>query len=142
MTPRGKAGRGFSLVEALVAVAVLGVALALLAPSLGFFARVNGQQEERSGAVRVAEQTFEALRAAPFGARVGSGGPWPDAPGSEVTRTVDTGLGSFSIVYSYCQGGDGCLTTDTARHLRARVRAGGRVVYELETVIAEFDRSG
>lgn len=119
---------GFSLIEALIAVSIFGIALAAVVPSFIFNARTNRESQRRTEAVVVAQQYVDSLRQQDFGS-------WPET-GATATQTVNGK--SYQTVLTYCVGtlihcGDG------ARHLKVEVKTDGKVYYQVETVYTAFE---
>lgn len=131
MRPDGRATRlassGFTLIEALVALAILGVVLGSLLPAIARSVQVNTQSEIRTGAVAAAQQELDNLRAS---------SQWP-ASGTE--RSVESGATTYDVTINYsayCQGGD-CF--DGAREVTVEVRHHGEFIYDVTTVYTLLD---
>jgi type II secretory pathway pseudopilin PulG len=120
--------QGLSIVEALVAVAVLAVALAAIVPVFTSFARINTDNELRTGAVAAAQQVMDRLRQQPFG-------EWPASGSVEV---VETGLRTYQVEVTYCTE-DLAYCQSGSRHVRLGVGFNDRRVYAVETVYSRFD---
>ncbi len=120
---------GFTLVEALVALALLGVMLTVLLPTFVQNIQVNTQSELRTDAVAVAQVEMDRLRAV---------GNWP-ATGTK--REVVTELATYEteLTYAlYCRDGT-CF--QGARQVQIEVRHRGRALYRATTVFTSLDGS-
>lgn len=128
---RPRLGRdGFTLVEALVALGLMGVILSALLPTFANNLRINTESELRTDAVQVAQVELDRLRAL---------STWP-ATGS--TTTVVTELATYETELThalYCAGGT-CF--QGAREVTVEVRHRGRVLYRVTTVFTSLDGSG
>lgn len=122
--------RGLSIIEALVALALISIALAALAPTFTSFSNTNRQSELRGGAIAVAQQILDTLRQQRFS-------EWP--ANGEI-QTISSPLGDFEVQFSYCQAGSAnCFASLNTRHIRLVIRRHERVIYEVETVYTRFD---
>jgi len=118
---------GFSLVEAIVALAILAVVLGAVVPSFARNVRLNTDSELRGWAVAVAQEKLDALRAS---------GDWP-ASGSQQTVTAGQATFTSHLTYErYCQG---TVCYDGARHVSLEVRHAGQTLYIVETVFTILD---
>ena len=125
-----KRSGGLTIVEAVIALAVIGVALAAIVPVFTNYAGVNQRSDVRTGAVAAAQEVLESLRQQDFSS-------WP-ANGAVVT--AGSGGRDYGVVVNYClQGQDGvkpdapCLSEGQIRHVLLEAKYGGEVRYELET---------
>ena len=86
--------RGFTMIEALVSLAILGIALAGIVPGFFLYTRTNALTEVRSGSVAAAQRVFEALRAQDPS----------DLPssGASAAQIVPVGKNEFQVVTRYC----------------------------------------
>ena len=115
---------GFTLVECLIAVAILGVALTSLMPSFLDFMDANSHSESRSDAVAAAQQIMESLR------RQDPAG-WPST-GSSTAEVVEINNREFEVVKTYCLSSQYCGSA--SRHIVVEVSFGGKVLYSVESV--------
>lgn len=116
--------RGFSLVESLVALAILAVALLGVVPTFYVLVNVDTLSEQRSNAVAAAQQVMEGLRQA-------SPSSLPTSGTSAVQR-VSVGQHDYEVTAHYCMNPSFC--TADMRHIVLDVSFGGRNVYIVETV--------
>ncbi|TVP75469.1 MAG: type II secretion system protein [Gemmatimonadales bacterium] len=121
---------GFSLVEAIVALAVLAVILGALVPAFAQNLRTNTDSEKRTAAVAIAQQEVDNLRAS---------SNWPS---SGTTRQVQSGQGTYETVLNYQRYCDGGTCFDGARIVTVEVRFNDRTIYEVETVFTLLDEVG
>ncbi len=118
---------GFTLVEAIVALAILGIILGAVVPTFAQNLRLNTDSELRAWAVSVAQEELDALRAS---------GNWP-ASGSQ--RTVNIGSATFTSHLTHARYCQGTVCYDGARHLTLEVRHADRTMYTVETVFTVLD---
>lgn len=127
----GRRGRaGFTLVEALIGLAILGVVLVGILPAFVSYLRVNSQTDIKSGAVAAAESVMDSMRQTPVS-------DW-DPSGS--VRTVSGGDRDYQATVEYCTPTLPYCSGD-ARHVRVEVRYHGKVYYDVETVYTALDAS-
>lgn len=130
-TTRNRLGsvEGFTLVEALVALALLGVMLTALLPSFVQNIQVNTQSELRTDAVAVAQVEMDRLRAL---------GTWP-ATGTKREVTTELATYETELTYSlYCRDGT-CF--QGARQVQVEVFHRNRSLYRATTVFTSLDGS-
>jgi prepilin-type N-terminal cleavage/methylation domain-containing protein len=116
--------RGFTLIESLLAIAILGIALVGMLPSMLTFADSNLRAEERSEAVAIAQEVMEALRQQPTETLLDTG----DA----TVEIFLMGEREYEVEQHFCSIESYC--SDNSRHVVVEVTYGGETVYELETV--------
>lgn len=116
--------RGFTLVESLLAVALMGLALAGLMPSFMTYTDTNTLSEQRSAAVLAGQQVLEQLRRQDPRTLPSSGSSSP--------ANVVIGARTFQTVNRYCVVPTLCGTE--SRHVLVEVSHDGQQVYSLETV--------
>jgi prepilin-type N-terminal cleavage/methylation domain-containing protein len=116
--------RGFTLLEALIAVSLLGIVLAGVVPTFLTYLDVNTLTEERSAAIAVAQQAVEELRQADPTAM--------PTTGTSPVQVISVGQRDFEVVTRFCTAPAFC--TSDSRHLVVEVRFGGRTVYSIETI--------
>lgn len=131
MDRQSKGEDGFGLIEAIVALVVLGVALTALLPALANTISINTTSDLRTGAVAVAQEVLDDLRS--------DGDNWPT---SGTTTELDTGRAVYTYELEheqYCEDGD-CF--DGARAVTIAVAHNGQVLYEVETIFTSLGSSG
>lgn len=122
--------QGLGIIEALIAIAIVGIALAALAPVFTSFSNTNRESERRGAAVAVAQQLLDSMRQQRFS-------QWPT--NGEV-RTIQTSLGEFEVEFQYCTGEPpDCFSSLNTRQVRIFIRQDERMIYEVETVYTRFD---
>lgn len=124
---------GFSLIEALVALAILGILLAFVIPSFAGFLQSNTDNEIRNQATIVAQQQMDFWRRQAKGA---TGSTLPMS-GSTTPQTVTQGGRSYAVTTLFCPDVSQC--SSDKRQFRVEVRLGGRLVYSLEAVYVIFN---
>lgn len=120
---------GFSLIEAIIAIAIIGIVLAAVVPAFVSNLRINTDNEVRTGAVAAAQTVLDRFRVQPKG----------DWPTSGSTVSVDSHARSYDVQVDYqrfCQGGN-CF--DGAELIDLEVGYGGRTRYTVSTVFTAFD---
>jgi len=120
--------RGFTLLEALVAMAILGIALAGLLPSFQSFMDANSLSEQRSNAVAAAQEVMEGLRQLDP-----SGLP---STGTSSVQAVTIGNHEYEVVANYCVETSYC--SSAARHIVLEVSFAGKTVYTVESVFTRL----
>jgi type II secretion system protein I len=121
--------RGFSLIEALMAVAILAMVAVGVLPAIISHMDANSRNELRSGAISAAEERLEALRLQDPVAL-------PDS-GSSAPQLVTVDGREYEVITHYCERSELC-SGDSSRHLRVEVRFDGRTVYDVETVYTQL----
>jgi len=121
--------RGFSLTEALIALALLAMVAAAILPAFTTHLRANARNEVRSSAVSAAQQRLESLR-------LQDPASMPDS-GSSAPQRVHVDGRDFDVVTHYCERNEYC-DDSRSRHLRVEVRFEGRTIYDVETVYTQL----
>ncbi len=120
---------GLSITEALIALMIFGIGLAVIAPIFVSNSRINRQQEVRTGAVAAAQQVLDTLRFRNFG-------QWP---ASATEQQIDTDMGVFNATINWCESGGDCLAITGTRHVTVSIQFNGKQVYEVETVYTQVN---
>lgn len=121
--------RGMSLVEALVALAILGITLTSILPAFTNQTQVNRRCQERSAAVVAAQQAMESLR-------FEDPQTMPDE-GAMAPQLVTVGEMQFEVVTRFCVNAEMCDAD--SRHLTVEVLSNGQKIYEVQTVYTQLD---
>lgn len=120
--------KGFSLIESLVALAILGITLAALVPAFQSFLDANSVSEERSNALAAGQQAMEALRHRDPASLPSSG--------SSAAQIITVGNHEFEVVTHYCIEPSYCGTG--TRHIVMDVGFAGKDIYQIETVFTRL----
>jgi prepilin-type N-terminal cleavage/methylation domain-containing protein len=120
--------RGFTLVEAVFALAILAITIAAVLPAFVDFLDANSLSEERSNAVAAAQQVMEELRQFDPGSLPSSG--------SSAVQTITVGNHEYEVTAHYCRESTYC--TSAARHIVLEVNFGGKTIYTVETVYTQL----
>lgn len=122
---------GFSMVETLVALGVMGILCSTLALALVAQARMNKHSQIVAGAVVAAERVLDNMRAAPI----------TDLPttGSQTTSGVIVGPNNFTVVSQFCRTSSICSGGSTVRQVTLDVKLNSKSIYGIETVFSQFD---
>ena len=120
--------RGFTLLEALIAMAILGIALAGLIPTFQSFMDANSFSEERSNAVAAGQEVMEILRQADPSSLPSSG--------TSAAQAVTVGNHEYEVVATYCRETSYC--TSATRHVVVEVSFAGDTIYTLESVFSRI----
>lgn len=123
--------RGFGLAEAIVSLVILGIMLAAMIPAFVGNIAFNTTSEARTGAVAVAQETLDNLRAV--------GEEWP-ASGAVVVDTTSLGIYQARITHGQLCDDDQCY--DGARRVSVRVTQDGQQLFQVETVFTTLDPAG
>lgn len=125
---RRKRAHGFTLIEAIIGLAILAVVVAGIVPAFMSYLRVNNQSDVRSGAVAAAESVLDGLRQTPIA----------DWSASGTVQTAGGGDRTFQVTVLYCTSSLPYCSGD-ARHVEAVVRYRGKVYYDVETVYTKLN---
>jgi len=120
---------GFTLLESLVAVAILGIVLSAILPTFLTYLDANTMSEERTGALAAAQETMEQLRQL-------DPATLPNT-GSSPLQVVSVGQRDFEVMTHFCTANQFC--GDDRRHLLIEVSYGGRTVYSVESVFTTLN---
>lgn len=120
--------RGFTLLEVLVSLTLLGIAGAAIVPALHSYSRFNRSMEIKSGALQAAQVILDEMRFQnPSTMR---------ASGEDAAVTVDIGRERYAVSVAYCLRNQYC--SSSSRHLKILVRHSEKVVYDVETVYTQL----
>jgi type II secretion system protein I len=125
-------GRGLTLVETLVALALLSVMALAVLPAFTSHADTNTRCEARADAVTLAQRQLEALR----------GRALSTMPASAATEsaTVAAGGRSYEVETHFCLDDQFCPPASPgSRHLTVEVYYQGQRLYDAATVYTELD---
>lgn len=120
--------KGFTLLEALVATALLAILLTGVLPLFFVLLQSNTRNEERSGAVAAAQEVMEQLRQQDPATM--------PAEGAESPAVVNVGDRAFEVRNWYCLASQFC--SDDSRHVLIEVNFGGRTVFSTESVYTQL----
>jgi prepilin-type N-terminal cleavage/methylation domain-containing protein len=123
---------GFTIIEAVVSIAVLGIVVAFLVPAFIGNLQTNTTVEERQQAITIARSTMERIR------RVDPGGL--PISGTDPATNVTLGSRQYSVTTTYC--GISSLCSASARYVEVEVSLNGREVYAIETIYTQLETSG
>lgn len=120
--------RGLTLVEALVAMAIMGIVLAGVTPLFMTYLNANTLNEERSGAMAAAQQVLERLRAQDPA----------DLPssGTSAAQALTIGGRTYQATTRYCVTAAYCDTA--SRHVVVEVTYRGTRIFQAETVFTQL----
>ena len=121
--------RGFTLGEALIALALVAMVAVAVMPVFVAHMDANTRDEIRTGAVGAAQQRLEALR-------LEAPASMPES-GSTAPQLVDVDGRTYEVVTHYCEL-DGYCEKNRSRHIRVEVRIHGKTIYDVETVYTEL----
>jgi prepilin-type N-terminal cleavage/methylation domain-containing protein len=119
---------GFTLIEALVAITILGIALAMIIPAFLANLQLNSKSEDRTYAVAAAQQVLENLRLADPKSL--------PTTGSDPAINVIVAGHIYTVTPSYCTITTFC--TATSKHIRVDVSFNSKIVYTTETVFTKI----
>lgn len=121
--------KAFTLLEVMVAMMILGLVAAGMAPVFINHLKTNTRAELKTESIAVAQQVLDELR---------SQDPtnFPMS-GSDAPILVDGGSRSYTVIVSYCKVTSYCASANT-RHIEVAVRYMGSTIYEVETVYTKL----
>jgi type II secretory pathway pseudopilin PulG len=120
--------RGLSLLEALLALALLGVVLTALLAAFVVMMDTNTRDDERTLALAAAQGILEERRRAEIASLPTSG--------SSGIALVTVGNREFEVVEHYCTRAEYC--GDETRHVLVEVSYGGRPIVDVASVFTEL----
>lgn len=116
--------QGFSLIEVLIALVVLGVVTAGVTPAFLHHLKTITTNEIRTGAIQAAQLVLDELR-------VENPQNMPSS-GSDAAENIQIGSRTYSSVTRYCD--DNSLCTIDTRQIFVTVSFQNKEIYEVETV--------
>lgn len=122
-----RARAGFTIVEAIIATAIVGILIAGVAGAFTAYMRINTDNEVRTGAVAAAQTVVDGLR---------SGGGWPS---SGTVLAVASHGRTYDVELTYQPYTAGGVTYTGARLVEVEVRHAGRTRYEVGTIFTQLD---
>lgn len=120
--------KGFTLLEALVSLGILGITLVAMLPAFQSFMDANSLSEERSNALAAAQEVIESLRHKDPASLPSSG--------SSPVQAVTVGQHEYEILTHYCQESTYCDAD--SRHIVVEVSFAGKNIYAVETVFTRL----
>lgn len=120
--------KGFTLLESLVALGILGVTLMAMVPAFQMLMDANSLSEERSNALAAAQEVMESLRHQDPASLPSSG--------SSPVQAVSVGAHEYEVVTHYCRNTTYCGSD--SRHIVVEVSFAGKDVYAIETVFTRL----
>ena len=120
--------KGFTLLESIIALAILSITLVGMLPAFQTFMDANTLSEERSNALAAAQEVMESLRHKDPSSLPSSG--------SSAIEAVQVGSQEYEVVTHYCQNGTYCGSD--IRHITVEVSFAGKSVYTIETVFTRL----
>jgi prepilin-type N-terminal cleavage/methylation domain-containing protein len=118
---------GFSLIESLVALAILAIVMGSLIPGFVYYSRTNTGMETRMEAVAAAQQVLDERRTVNPASMPSSG---------STTRNVTIGNRTFTTRIRYCLQSSYCGAN--TRHITVEVEYNGSQVYRTQTVYTQL----
>ena len=119
--------QGFTLVEMLVALLILGLLLSVVLTAIASNTSLNSQTELRSQAAVAAQRLLDEQR---------NQSAWK-ASGSDPAVDVAVGGHTFQVTLSYCTNPSYC--TDTARQIVSQASYNNKVLFSVETVFTSIN---
>ena len=120
--------KGFTVIEGLVAMSILGFTLTAVLSTFVGFKDVTTRNGHRSGAMAAAQQIVESTRQADPAAMPSSGKSSPDI--------VEIDGREFEVVSYFCKVSEYC--GENSRHITIVVNYGGRTLYKTESVFTKL----
>jgi type II secretory pathway pseudopilin PulG len=148
-----KSTQGFSLLETVIALTTLGICLAYAMP-LFLYAKINNSKSDiRTGALIIAQRTFDNVRSRPIGGMPDNDGVASPTTGNPVTQPTDVNNPSdaeklltkamgrqYQTKITYCEGknADATVCSSKYRKFKVEVSYRGSKVYDLEGTYTAF----
>ena len=120
--------KGFTLLEALISLGILGVTLVAMVPAFQTLMDANSVSEERSNALAAAQEVMEGLRHEDPASL--------PASGSSAVQAISVGAHEYEVVTHYCRNTTYC--DSDSRHIVVEVSFAGKDVYAIETVFTRL----
>lgn len=120
--------RGFTLVEAIVAVAILTVMIVAVLSGFASQTASNARSERRTAAVSAAEQAIEFLRMEDPATMPDTGVVGPQA--------IVVNDRQYEVYTRFCV--DTTLCKEHVRHITVEVQLDGSKIYDVETVFTQL----
>ncbi|MVN88173.1 prepilin-type N-terminal cleavage/methylation domain-containing protein [Deinococcus sp. HMF7620] len=126
---------GFTIIELLIALAILGIAMTTVMSALLANTSLNTKMERQANAVRISEQTLEAYRQRTDYAALQK---------NDLSDTVTMNGQSYTVVTDFCPND---LTTatktalpcnNTSVYIRVEVKYGTTILHRAETYFTQF----
>lgn len=118
---------GFTLMETIVALAITGIALAMVTPAFIYQAKSNLLSEQKTQALEATQRAIDALRTISPSAMSSTG---------SANQTITVDGRDFVITTSYCS--NAALCSAVTRYLRFSTALQGHTLYETETVFTDL----
>lgn len=129
---RREVTRGFTLLEVLVALLILGVALAALMSALLANTGLNSRVSRAAEAIRLSEDVLEGYRQA---------GNYGDLR-QDKQETVQRNNVSYTVVTDFCptDAPSSMACSDSAAYIRLEVKDGNTILHRVETYYTSFGK--
>ena len=119
---------GFTLIETIIAIAILGLTLSFIIPAIVSNLRINNRSETRSYAIIASQRILEVLRAVnPQNLPV---------TGTGTAINVILGGKTYVATPTYCSISTYCTTT--SRYVQVKVTLDTELLYTVETVFSRI----
>ncbi|HKJ82984.1 MAG TPA: type II secretion system protein [Mariprofundaceae bacterium] len=119
--------QGFSLIEALVAMAVLTILMGSLIPAFYYYNHANTRTEIKTEAVTVAQHLLDEYR---------QQSPSKMPTSGTTTSNMTTNNRTFAVRTTYCKNSNYC--GPNTRQITIEVNYDGKTVYRTETVYTQL----
>ena len=121
---------GFTIIEALMAIAILGIIVAGIVPAYSHYSQLNTISELKSSAAAVAQEQMERMRRQDFSMWEGSGH----------SSMISMGGREFEMVVTHSPyGSDENSHVSGARRIHTAIFSGNRLVYEVTTIYTQIN---
>lgn len=129
---RNRENSGFTLIEVLVAIAIMGVALSAATSAILTYMRANYSGELIFEGAQAAQSVIDFLRYEEVESL--------PASGTDPVRTISiNNLRDYDVYVTYCADPTYC-TSNSVRQLVLRVEHDGTKVYETETIFTQLEK--
>jgi type II secretory pathway pseudopilin PulG len=126
--------KAITIIEVLVAMVLLGIALATIIPSFINYSGLNRDAEVRAGAATAATQVMDRLRQENFTNWSTVGTAVTGSSTGQRSLTIDTGIRTYTVVITPCTN----RCNGSSRDPRVSVSFNNKEYYTVSTVFVVF----
>jgi prepilin-type N-terminal cleavage/methylation domain-containing protein len=120
--------KGFSLIEVLVSLQILGLAVLGLSHAFAFNITINSQSDAKAGAAMAVSQYLDTIRSSDISTLPMTG---------NVISTINIGKRSYLVTATFCTNSTYC-NLNSVRQVKVNAKLRGKLQYEAETVFSQL----